>query len=177
MILFAAILRPTNEVNSSHFHCSLMLTRPKDNNKRGVILNLCHPLGHSINDEVDRLRFDNRYFTLILPVIVDILEDICVKQDPVLFKIDIAHTFKFGMKWQGKYFLDGGIAFRWVHVMSVLQVVMDPIAHIMKKRSCVPMARAFDGYIGPYLVLLAAPLNFLTLLWTRIYSKKFVLML
>ena len=25
---------------------------------------------------------------------------------------------------------------------------------------CVPMARAFDGYIGLYLILLAAPLNF-----------------
>ena len=34
------------------------------------------------------------YFTLRLPVINDIMEAICVKQDPVLFKIDIARAFR-----------------------------------------------------------------------------------
>ena len=43
---------------------------------------------------------------------------------------------KFGIKWQDQYFLDGGIAFGWVHGTSAFQMVMDVIAHIMRKRRC-----------------------------------------
>ena len=37
--LFGAILGPSAEVNSQQFHCSPLLTRPKDLDKRRVILN------------------------------------------------------------------------------------------------------------------------------------------
>ena len=47
-IQLGAILGPTDFVNSSHFHS--MLTRPKDSDKRRVILNLSHPYGGSVND-------------------------------------------------------------------------------------------------------------------------------
>ena len=133
-----------------------MLTRPKDNNKRRVILNLSHLPGNSINEEVNRFEFDNRPFTLRLPVIDDITEAIHDKQDPVLFKIDIARAFrnlradpvealKFGIRWQDQYFLDGGIAFGWVHGTSVFQMVKDTIAHIMRKHNMGPYPSKFEN--------------------------------
>ena len=143
-LALGAMVGPANKIDSPHVHCSPMLTRPKDNNKRRVILNLSHPPGNSVNDEANRFEFDKRPFTLRLPVIDDITEAICDKQDPVFFKIDIARAFrnlradpvdalKFGIRWQDQYFLDGGIAFGWVHGTSVFQMIADAIAHIMRK--------------------------------------------
>ena len=38
-----AMLSPVDKVNSPHYHCCPILTRPKDGNKRRVILNLSYP--------------------------------------------------------------------------------------------------------------------------------------
>ena len=58
------ILGPVTEIHSDMFHCSPLLTRPKDVVKRRVIVNLSHPYGSSVNEFVDRFRFDHRPFTL-----------------------------------------------------------------------------------------------------------------
>ena len=42
-----AILSPFEEINYQGFHCSPLLTRPKDGSKRRVILNLSYPSGTS----------------------------------------------------------------------------------------------------------------------------------
>ena len=55
-----AILGPFSEVPSDNFHCSPMLTRPKDVDKRRVILNLSYPKGKSLNDHVDKHNFDGK---------------------------------------------------------------------------------------------------------------------
>ena len=80
-IALGAMIGPANKIDSPYVHCPPppMLTRPKDNNKRRVILNLSHPSGNSVNDEVNRFEFDNRAFTLRLPAIDDITEAICDK--------------------------------------------------------------------------------------------------
>ena len=39
--------------------CSPLLTRPKDIDKRRVILDFSYPQGSSLNDQVDKLAFDN----------------------------------------------------------------------------------------------------------------------
>ena len=114
------------------------MTRPKDVDKRRVILDLSYPRGASLNDHVDRNRFDNRNFALKLTCIDDIVSD------PVLFKVDVARAFrnlrvdpadciKFGIKWQGLYYLDGAVAFGWVHGTAAFQLCSDSIAFIMKK--------------------------------------------
>ena len=53
-----AILGPIQDIDHNQFHCSPLLTRPKDVNKRRVILNLSHPNGQSVNDHVDKNKFD-----------------------------------------------------------------------------------------------------------------------
>ena len=85
------MLGPVPEVPSRHYHCSPILARPKDNNKRRVIVNLSFPAGASVNDQVTRNIFDNRPFTLRFPKIDDIVQKILsIPNDPMLCKIDIA---------------------------------------------------------------------------------------
>ena len=59
-----AILGPVDAINTKHYHCSPLLTRPKDLNKRRVIVNLSYPYGASLNDAVDKIRFDGLKFNL-----------------------------------------------------------------------------------------------------------------
>ena len=71
-----AILGPFDTIDYEGFHCSPLLTRPKDGNNRRVILNLSFSAGVSLNDAVTRDIFDGRPFTLRFPSVDDILESI-----------------------------------------------------------------------------------------------------
>ena len=62
-IQMGAILRPFQEVQYDHFHCSPLLTRPKDVDKRRVILDLSY-------------KFYDTSFTLRFPIVDDILDNI-----------------------------------------------------------------------------------------------------
>ena len=57
-----AILGPVNAINTKHYHCSPLLTQPKDSDKRRVILNLSYPYRASLNDTVNKNRFDGTKF-------------------------------------------------------------------------------------------------------------------
>ena len=59
-----AMLGPFDQVNTPFYHCSPLLTRPKGNNDRRVILNLSCPAGASLNDAVTKHLFDGKFFTL-----------------------------------------------------------------------------------------------------------------
>ena len=136
-----AMLGPVGSVASSHFHCSPLLSRPKDTNKRRVILNLYHPYGVPLNDTITRHEFDYCPFTLKFPFIHDIADTICHDvTDPILFMIDVACTFhnlrvdlvdankrsnqvganKSGISWDGKFYLDLSITFGWMPGSVVL---------------------------------------------------------
>ena len=52
------ILGPIPIVKHEQFNCSPLLSTPKDIDKRCVILNLSYPYGQSVNDHVDKLKFD-----------------------------------------------------------------------------------------------------------------------
>ena len=118
-----------------------MLTRPKDLDKR-VILNLSYPKGESLNDNIDKLHFDDKEFILKFPIIDDICEEIRTNPNEVLLsKIDISRAFcnlrvdpcdvlKFGISWKGQYYQDLAMAFSWIHGSSSFQLVADIITHI-----------------------------------------------
>ena len=104
------------------FHCSPLLTRPKDGDKRRVILNLSYPKGASGNDLVDRQHFDHSEFVLKFPTVEEIAkESLRFGTEAVLAKVDVARAFRnlrvdpadalFGIKWQDQYFLDIGGCF------------------------------------------------------------------
>ena len=88
-----AMIGTFQKIPDPGFHCSPMLTRPKDKDKRRVIMNLSHPHGSSLNDHVDGKAFDNRPFTLRFSTIDDIATTILATEDPVIFKIDISRAF------------------------------------------------------------------------------------
>ena len=121
------MLGPLDQIDSQHFHCSPLLTRLKDRDKRCVILNLSHPYGSSVNDHVVKNHFDGHEFTLRFPTIDDIVQAILnVKNDPVVYKIYVARAFrdlkvdpvdtlKFGIHWDGLYFLNQSVTFGWTN--------------------------------------------------------------
>ena len=111
------MLSQFDSIPSDHYHCSPLLTRPKDGNKRRVILDLSYLDGQSVNDRVDKLKFDGSDFMLKFPPIDDIADRINdVKVEVRLFEVDVAHAFrnlrvdpaddppdtlKLGIKWKG----------------------------------------------------------------------------
>ena len=113
-----AILGPLSEIPSDNFHCSPMLTLPKDIDKRRVILNLSFPKGQSLNDNVDKQLFDGKRFTLKFPTIDDICNEI--QKDPneiLMSKIDISRAFRNlrvdpgdALKFGLSYYLDLSVA-------------------------------------------------------------------
>ena len=139
-------------------HCCPLLTRPKDIDKRRVILDLSDPQGSSLNDQVDKLAFDNSKFSLKFPSIDDIVQEISHHGDDVtIAKIDMARAFrnlcvdpadafKLGIKWNNDIFIDVSVAFGWVHGSVSFQCVSDAITYIMSK-SGAKMFAYIDDYI------------------------------
>ena len=82
-------------------HCSPLLTRPKDIDKRRVILDLSYPQGSSLNDQ----------------------SKIDVAQAFRNLHVDPADTVKLGMKWPNDVFIDVSVAFGWVHGSASFQRV------------------------------------------------------
>ena len=155
-----AKLGPLSSPPCDHFHCSPLLTRPKDGDKCRVILNLSYPKGNSINDHVDKQHFDHNKFILKFPTIDDIAnETISIGKDTLLAKIDVAHAFrklrvdpdnalKFGIKWQDQCFLDIGVVFGLVHGSSAFHMVSDGVTYVMAKRH-----HKIFTYIDDYIIV------------------------
>ena len=159
-ISLGAMLGPMDVPPCEDFHCSPLLTCPKDGDKRRVILNLSYPKGNSVNDLVDRQHFDHSDFKLRFPTVEEIAkESQKLGTEGYLAKVDVARAFrnlrvdpadalKFGIKWQNQYFLDIGVAFGWVHGSSAFQMVSDAVTYIMARRH----HRLF-AYIDDYIIV------------------------
>ena len=139
-------------------HFSPWLTRPKDKDKRRVILDLSYPKGQSMNDQVDRTLFDGLAFTLKFPSVDDILKQIVTHGDDVtLAKIDVARAFrnlhvdpadalKLGKAWGSDAYIDAAVVFGWVHGSASFQRVSDAVTFILAKRG-IKLFAHIDDYI------------------------------
>ena len=157
-IELGAMLGPVEVVNHPEFHCSPLMSRPKEGDTRRVILDLSYPKGSSLNDHVSKDRFDGNLFALKLPSIDSFTQEIInTDNDPVLFKVDVARAFrnlpvdpadclKFGLKVNNKFFMDKSVAFRWVHGTSSYQLISAAIAYIMKDQ--VNLHCYIDDYVS-----------------------------
>ena len=155
---FGAIVGPIHKAHSYDIHCSPLLTRPKDLDKRRVILDLSYPRGASLNDQVDRELFDASEFVLKLPTVDDVVEQIIKTGDDVtLSKIDVARAFrnlrvdpadamKLGITWQDDVYIDAAVAFGWVHGSAAFQCVSDAVTFIAAKAG-INMVAYIDDYI------------------------------
>ena len=154
-----AIIGPMSDINNFHIHCSPLLTRPKDTDKRRVILDLSFPHGQLVNNNVNRFAFDNDAFTLKFPGIDNIVDKIINVEDPYLAKIDVARAFrnlrvdpadalKFGIFWKGNYYVDVALVFDWVHGCLGFQRASDAIVFLMKK-----LGHTIFAYIDDYIIV------------------------
>ena len=62
--------------------------------------------------------------------------------------MDPVDAVKFGIKWQGKCFLDRVVAFGWVHGTSAFYMLSDAVTHLMAKRQYKIFA-----YIDDYVIV------------------------
>ena len=154
-----AILGPIQDIDHDQFHCSPLLTHPKDADKRQVILNLSYPSGHSVNDHVNKNEFDQSPFVLRFPSIDSIVREIRdTEGDMVLFKVDVACAFrnltvdpadalKLGIKWKNAFYMDIAIAFSLMHGSGAFQILSDAIVFIMAKKG-LKLHCYIDDYIA-----------------------------
>ena len=135
-IAFGAIYGPISVLPSHKFHCSPLLTRPKDSDKSRVILILSYPKGLSLNKNIDKQKFDGNGFIFKFPTVDNICQEICDNQTEILLsKIDISRAFcnlidpadvlKFGLTWKGKLYLDLGMACGMILGSSSFQLKAD----------------------------------------------------
>ena len=122
------------------------MSRPKEGNKRRIILDLSYPKGNCLNDHVNRKQFYNSDFCLRFPTVDNIVNSIRNTGNfSLLFKVDVARAcrnlrvdpadgLKFGIKWQDSYYLDPVIAFGLVHGSASFQICSDAVAYIMKQK-------------------------------------------
>ena len=93
-ISLGAMLGPVDSVDSREFHCSPLMSRPKDEDSRRVIMDLSFPQGIPLNDQVTKGIFDGTRLVLKLPSIDNFVRDIVsTGEDPVMFKVDVARAF------------------------------------------------------------------------------------
>ena len=86
---------PIPEVWDYAKHSSPLLARPKDVDRRRVILDLSYSNGDSLNDQVDRNLFDASAFILKLPSVDDTVKENNKYGDyNTLSKIDFARVFR-----------------------------------------------------------------------------------
>ena len=152
------MLGPVNNIDNKHYHCSPLLTCPKDGDKGRVILSPPYPYRFLVNDQVNKFEFDGRHFTLKFPS-VDIVEDILNTDDPVIFKVDVACSFnnlrvdpvdavKFGISWNDQFYVNLSVTFGWMHRSAAFQITSDIIAFMMKDLGC-----KVHAYIDDYVIV------------------------
>ena len=61
-IKLGVMLGPFEVVRHPGYHCSPLMSRPKEGDSRRVILDLSYPRGSSVNDQVSKERFDGNLF-------------------------------------------------------------------------------------------------------------------
>ena len=113
-------------------HFSPLLSRPKPDDTRRVIVNLSYPYGasHCISDAT----YDNVSFQLKYPAVQDIVEEIqALNSDVLLSKIDISRAFRnlridpkdfdlLGLKWRDASYLDISVGSKWHNVFPNMMI-------------------------------------------------------
>ena len=51
-------------------------------------------------------------------------------------RVDPVDAFKFGISWQGRYYLDVALTFGWTHGSAAFQMTSDAILYIMREENC-----------------------------------------
>ena len=128
-------------------HYSPMLSRPKPDDTRRVIVNLSYPYGASLNDCICDTTYDNVHFKLRYPAVQDIVNEIeALHSDVLLSKIDISRAFRnlridpkdfdlLGLKWRDASYLDISVPMGLKTGSALCQRVTDVLRHVMRSKN------------------------------------------
>ena len=94
-----------------------MLTRPKDADKRRVIVDLSYGEGQAVNRVTSKGTYEGEEFSLQLPTLDHVLSQILNLKNPKLVKADISRAFrnvpldprdavKCGIQHRGQFYID-----------------------------------------------------------------------
>ena len=117
------------------------MTRPKDINKRRVIVDLSFG-DDAVNNLTDRECYEGIPFRLQLPTIDHVLEQILSLENPEPVKADISWAFrnvpidpgdtiKCGICHEGSYYVDKHLVFGAVNGTMIFQCISDAIRHML----------------------------------------------
>ena len=139
-----AILDPFASLPVVGCHVSPLMTRPKDGDKRGVIVDLSYGDQASVNGSTAKTSYDGAPFSLTLPNLNYLIHHIIhSKGNPKIMKTDIARAFrnvrvdpadalKLVIQHGGKFYVDKSLAFGVVHGTAIFQRISDAIRAFLK---------------------------------------------
>jgi hypothetical protein len=160
-IKLGAILGPFSKIPNESVHVSPLMTRPRGNDKRRVIVDLSflYEFGKSVNSVTSPHTYLNTAYTLRLLTVDSICDIVNQTQSPVkLFKIDLARAFRqlnvdpgdiynLGLKIENSYFLDTALPFGWRTGTAACQRLTDLIWYILDIRGA-KCVNYIDDLIG-----------------------------
>ena len=127
-------------------HYSPIMSRPKPDDTRRIIVNLSHPKGASFNDHIADDVYDCVLYSLKYRAIQDIVNEIQVQNsDVLLLKIDISRAFHnlqidpqdfdlLALKWRDTSYLDVSVPMGMKTGSALCQCVTDVIRHVMSSK-------------------------------------------
>ena len=144
-----AILGPLDQWTVPGCPVSPLMTRPKDIDKRRIIVDLSYGGQDSVNGLTAKVYYDGRPFALTLPSLDYLIQDIInCPRNPRIMKIDIERAFrnvrldpvdvmKLGICHEGKYYIDKSLAFGAVHGTAIFQRITDAIRNILRSEGII----------------------------------------
>ena len=165
MLIFTP-LQNFESVPFEKFHVSPLLTRPKINDSRRVIVNLSYPEGQLVSSNIESDSYAGYDFDLSYPTIDNIVDEIAkVGEDVLLYKLDISRAFHnllidprdygvMGLQWDHNYYIDVSVAFGYKHGSEQMQRLGDTIKLVMTSQSyavspILMISLAFRGLLTP----------------------------
>ena len=127
-------------------HYSPLLSRPKPDDTRRIIVNLSFPYGDSVNDRISNAVYDGADFNLKYPSVDNIVEAIHeLGPDVLLSKIDVSRAFRnlrvdpgdfdlLGLSWKGASYLDVSVPMGMKTGSALCQRTTDVLRHVMTSR-------------------------------------------
>ena len=141
-----AVVGPFNNI-PFEVHYSPMLTRPKPDDTRRVIVNLSYPYHASVNDNISATTYDGVEFELKYPSVDNIVDAIkALDSNALLSKIDISRAFRnlrvdphdfdlLGLKWRHQSYLDLSVPMGLKTGSAMCQRTTDVIRHVMRSKN------------------------------------------
>ena len=142
-ISYNAIVGPFDSPPFKKLHVTPMMTRPKPDGSRRIIVDMSWPQGESVNSHIPDGVFDDMTFQLKYPTIDNIVTQISgTGPSALLYKIDLKRAYRnlrtdprdftvLGLFWQGKRYVDVSVAFGIKSGASACQMVTDCVTHLM----------------------------------------------